>query len=117
MDEPVHSTARHTGLLDATAVAQGVGTLYLFISGLVAAEMSGVLSIVLLALAVSAAVGTVFLRRRRRWAWWLSLSLAALFTLAGLAMTFFVLWVGVIHATAGALVLAALWVGRPALVD
>jgi hypothetical protein len=105
------------GFLVSAAVVQSVGTLYLLISGMVAAEMSLVLSYALLALSPFSAAGTVFLFRRRRWAWYLSTALAALFTSGGLVLSLVdgLFVVGFIHAAAGACVLGLLWAGRTAL--
>ncbi len=105
------------GFLVSAAVIQSVGTLYLLISGMVAAEMSSALSVALLALSACSAVGTVFLFQRRRWAWYLSTSVAALFIAVGLTVTLLdgLFLVGLFHAAAGACVLGLLWTGREAL--
>jgi hypothetical protein len=105
------------GFLVSAAVVQSVGTLYLLISGMVAAEMSSALSVALLALSACSAAGTVFLFRRHRWAWFLSTALSALFIAGGLVVTLLdgLAAVGLIHAAAGACVLGLLWTGRTAL--
>jgi hypothetical protein len=98
-------------------VVQSVGTLYLLITGMVAGEMSMALSAAILAVAACSAVGTVFLFRRRRWAWYLSAAVAGLFITAGLVLSLQegLLWVGLIYAAAGACVLGLLWAGRASL--
>ena len=117
MAERSHIT-RRAGFLDLAAATLGGGTLYLALMGLVAGEMSTIISVALLALAVSTGVGSVFLILRRRWAWALSIVVAALISAAGLALCFLddLRWVGAIHAVAGVCVLGALWAGRAALV-
>jgi hypothetical protein len=116
MSQPPPTPPR-AGFLLGAALLQIPGTLYLLISGMVAAEMSTVLSVALLALSACHAAGTIFLFRRRRWAWYLSAAVAALFTAAGLAIALQegLLWVGLIYAVAGASVLGLLWLGREAL--
>jgi hypothetical protein len=110
--------APRAGFLVSAAVVQSVGTLYLLISGMVAAEMSSVLSAALLALSACSAVGTVFLFRRHRWAWYLSTVVAALFISGGLVVSLQdgLFEVGLIHAAAGACVLGLLWAGRAAVI-
>jgi hypothetical protein len=117
MSTPSLPPARRAGFLFSAAVIQSVGTLYLFLNGLMAGEMSSALSVALLALSACWAVGTVFLFRRRHWAWYLSAAVAALVTAAGLVITLLdgLLWVGLIYAAAGACILGLLWAGRAAL--
>jgi hypothetical protein len=117
MSHPSPTAPPRTGFLFSAAVAQSVGTLYLLISGMMAGERSMALSVALLALSACSAAGAIFLFRRRHWAWYLSAAVAALFTISGLALTLLdgLLWVGLIHAAAGACVLGLLWAGRAAL--
>lgn len=117
MAEPFH-IRRSAGLLDIAVATLGIGTLYLAIMGLVATEMSIVVSIAFLSLAVGAGLGSSFLLLRQRWAWLLCVIVAAVITAAGMAVTFIddVHWIGALHAVGGVCILAALWTGRPALI-
>jgi hypothetical protein len=117
MGEPFH-IRRSAGFLDIAAATLGIGTLYLAIMGLVATEMSVLMSVGLLALAVGAGLGSIFLVLRRRWAWMLCALVSAVVTVGGVGVIFLrgAPWVGALHAVVGASVLWTLWTGRPALI-
>ncbi|WP_224370076.1 hypothetical protein [Hyalangium versicolor] len=117
MSEPLH-IRRSATFLDFAVATLGIGTLYLAIMGLVATEMSGAMSVAFLTLAAGAGLGSSFLLLRRRWAWILCAVVAAVITVAGVAVIFLedVRWIGALHAVVGAGVLGALWTGRPALI-
>jgi hypothetical protein len=115
MNSPTPTPAPGKGFLITSAVLQSVGLLYLILTSMVAAEVSMALSIALMVLSACAAAGTVFLFLRRRWAWYLSTTVAALLTIAGLVLTPTLLWLGLIYAVAGACILGLLWAGRAAL--
>lgn len=112
-----HTEASHPAgvYLSGAALAQCLFVPYLVLAGMMAAEMSGVLSGVLLATSVLTAVAAAFLFRRRRWAWRLSSALAAGAFVTGVVVMFALPVVGALHAGGAALVLGALWAGRPAL--
>ncbi|MFP2927451.1 hypothetical protein ACLESO_20085 [Pyxidicoccus sp. 3LG] len=100
------------------ALVQALMVPYLLLAGMMAAEMSGLLSAVLLASGVAVAVATLFLFRRRFWAWRLSSALAVLAFVAGVALAFVSPhWLGGIHAAGAAIILAALWAGRSAVMS
>ncbi|MCP3142767.1 hypothetical protein [Pyxidicoccus xibeiensis] len=100
------------------ALMQALVAPYLLLAGLMAAEMSAVLSAVLLASGGAVAVATLFLFRRRVWAWRLSSALAVLAFVAGGALAFMSPhWLGGIHAVGAAIILAALWAGRRAVMS
>jgi Kef-type K+ transport system membrane component KefB len=101
--------------LSGAAVAQCLVVPYLLLAGMMAAEMSGVLSGVMLAIGVLTAVATAFLFRRRRWAWQLSSALAAGALVTGVVVMFELPAIGALHVVGAALILGALWAGRPAL--
>jgi Kef-type K+ transport system membrane component KefB len=108
--------SRHAGtFLTGAAIAQCLVVPYLLLAGTMAAEMSGVLSGVMLSIGVLTAVATAFLFRRRRWAWRVSSALAALAFVTGVVVMFELPPVGALHAIGSALILGALWAGRPAL--
>lgn len=115
-DSPAEPSPRRSGFIVGAAIAQSLVVPYLLLAGLMAAEMSGVLSAALLLFGLTVAVATVFLFRRKRWAWRLSSVLAVLAFLAGAAATWMPpSWLGGIHALAAAAVLASLFAGRPAI--
>jgi hypothetical protein len=111
---PAEASPRPGPFLQGAAIAQLLIAPYLLLAGTMAAEMSGLLSAVLMAAGVLVAVAAVFLFRRRRWAWRLSAALAALSLVAGICASF-LHPIGAIHAVGAAAVLGALWAGRPAI--
>ncbi|MFP2959969.1 hypothetical protein ACLEPN_19590 [Myxococcus sp. 1LA] len=113
---PPENLQRGGGFITGAALAQSLTVPYLALAGLMAAEMSGVLSAALLLYGLTVAVATVFLFRRERWAWRLSCALAVVALLAGAGVAWMPpSWVGGIHALCAAAVLASLIAGRPAI--
>lgn len=107
---------RGSGFITGAAIMQALVVPYLLLAGLMAAEMSALLSTALLAHGVVVAVAAGFLFRRRPWAWRLSAALATLAFIAGAgAMVMSPVWLGGIHAAGAAVILGLLLAGRPAV--
>lgn len=114
---PDERSPRQGFFLTFAAVAQLLVAPYLLLAGMMAAEMSALLSAVLMPCGAAVGVAALFLFRRRRWAWRLSSVLAALALITGIVVAFLApAWLGGIHAAGAAIVLGALWAGRTAIV-
>ncbi|NTX40416.1 hypothetical protein HUA74_40905 [Myxococcus sp. CA051A] len=116
-ESPLQASQRGGGFITGAAIMQALVVPYLLLAGLMAAEMSALLSTALLAHGVVVAVAAGFLFRRRLWAWRLSAALATLAFLVGAGATLMPpAWVGGIHAAGAAAILGLLLAGRPAVV-
>jgi hypothetical protein len=111
---PAPNSGIRATLVVCTATVQFILGLYLLVCGLVAYEMSALLSVALLSYATGVIVAALFLFGCRRWAWQLSIGLSALALIGGLALSLVSpAWIGAVHAAGAVVVLGALWAIRP----